>query len=318
MVLFWQMKKILLLLLTTHSIVFAQDTLYFDLKGEQVFNEDYFFYSLESELSFSQYEGKEVFSLPRYYKNGELYREGTSIKDGIFHGQFSFYYNNGSLNSQGVYRDGEKVGKWTYWYPNGQEKHSLEYFADDDGNSLVKYLSYYDSTGKQQVINGNGLFEHYNDSSILVEAGYVRESVKVGEWEGWYENGKPYYKEGYKNGKLILGESYDDKGQIYKYKDVYISGFPEGGYEEFYAYVQRSMRYPVKARRKGIQGKVYVKFIVNEQGELTDLEIIKGISGGCDEEVLRIIRQAKPWKPCLKRGQEEEQKVILPVTFKMG
>ena len=68
---------------------------------------------------------------------------------------------------------------------------------------------------------------------------------------------------------------------------------PPGGMSAFYKYVATSLRYPAQARRMGIEGKVFVQFVVGKDGTLTDVQAIKGIGAGCDEEAVRVISKAK-------------------------
>ncbi|HMP98515.1 MAG TPA: TonB family protein, partial [Cyclobacteriaceae bacterium] len=71
---------------------------------------------------------------------------------------------------------------------------------------------------------------------------------------------------------------------------------PEGGLLAFYKFVEKNLKYPRKAVNAGIEGIVYIKFIVNEKGEPTQFEIVRGIGFGCDEEALRVLKMYK-WQP---------------------
>ena len=70
----------------------------------------------------------------------------------------------------------------------------------------------------------------------------------------------------------------------------------EGGISEFYKFVGKHLKYPAQARRMGIEGKVYVHFVVSKEGSLSDIKVVKGIGAGCDEEVLRIINMSPKYK----------------------
>ena len=92
---------------------------------------------------------------------------------------------------------------------------------------------------------------------------------------------------------------------------------PPGGMQGFLKYVGEEMEYPKTAKRMGIQGRVFVQFIVDQNGNLTDVKAIKGIGGGCDEEAERVIREAPKWTPGKQRGRPVKVKMVLPVTFKL-
>ncbi|MCC5922051.1 MAG: energy transducer TonB [Cyclobacteriaceae bacterium] len=93
---------------------------------------------------------------------------------------------------------------------------------------------------------------------------------------------------------------------------------PEGGMQAFYQYVQKNMKYPSQARRMGIEGKVFVQFVVNTDGTIQDVEAIKGIGGGCDEEAIRVLKAAPAWKPGKQRGKAVRVRMVIPITFKLG
>lgn len=82
------------------------------------------------------------------------------------------------------------------------------------------------------------------------------------------------------------------------------------------ASIQNEIEYPEMARRAGIEGRVYVQFIVNEKGEVEDPRVIRGIGGGADEEALRAVKQAK-FKPGMQRGRPVRVQYSLPVVFRL-
>ena len=93
---------------------------------------------------------------------------------------------------------------------------------------------------------------------------------------------------------------------------------PQGGMGAFYQYVSKNMKYPNQARRMGVEGKVFVQFVVDKDGTITEVQAIKGIGAGCDEEAVRVIQQAAKWKPGKQRGRPVKVRMILPITFKLG
>lgn len=93
---------------------------------------------------------------------------------------------------------------------------------------------------------------------------------------------------------------------------------PVGGLAAFYRFLGNTMNYPVQARRGGVQGEVFVQFIVEKDGTITNSKIIKRIGGGCDEEVLRVMEQAPKWNPGRQKGKPVRQRYTLPIIFKLG
>lgn len=93
---------------------------------------------------------------------------------------------------------------------------------------------------------------------------------------------------------------------------------PAGGMAAFYKYVGDEMKYPSQARRMGIEGKVFVQFVVDKDGTITQVQAIKGIGAGCDQEAVRVLKNAPKWKPGKQRGKPVRVRMVLPITFKLG
>ncbi|MBL7847721.1 MAG: TonB family protein [Cyclobacteriaceae bacterium] len=96
------------------------------------------------------------------------------------------------------------------------------------------------------------------------------------------------------------------------------SAAPKGGMAAFYKYVSDKIKYPPQARRMGIEGRVFVEFVIAKDGTLTEVRAIKGIGAGCDEEAVRIVQSAPPWNPGKQRGKPVKQRYTLPIIFKLG
>jgi len=92
---------------------------------------------------------------------------------------------------------------------------------------------------------------------------------------------------------------------------------PFGGMAAFYQYVNNKIKYPRQALVLNIEGRVFVQFVVGKDGSLTDATVIRGIGGGCDEEAIRVVKDAPGWKPGKQRGKPVRVKMVLPITFKI-
>ena len=78
--------------------------------------------------------------------------------------------------------------------------------------------------------------------------------------------------------------------------------------------VQKIIKYPLKAKALGVQGVVYVQFVVNEKGEILDPKLIKKLGAGCDEEALRVLKKIK-FKPGYVKGKPVKSRFTLPIRF---
>ncbi|NOX47631.1 MAG: energy transducer TonB, partial [Chlorobi bacterium] len=93
--------------------------------------------------------------------------------------------------------------------------------------------------------------------------------------------------------------------------------FP-GGETGLRKYLQQNLSYPAKARKAGIEGKIYVSFVVNSAGKATDVKIVKGIGEACDEQALRAINDMPFWKPATQQGRPVSVRFVVPVYFKLN
>lgn len=112
----------------------------------------------------------------------------------------------------------------------------------------------------------------------------------------------------------ISGEGYEDV----PYEMVEQPPEPEGGMSAFYMYISRNLKYPDQARKSQIEGKVFVAFIVDADGSLTDIKILRGLAGGFDEEALKVIQNAPKWKPGRQQNRPVRVQMILPIVFRLN
>ncbi len=82
------------------------------------------------------------------------------------------------------------------------------------------------------------------------------------------------------------------------------------------AAIQKKINYPEIAKKAGVEGRVIVQFVVDEEGNVQDPQVVRGIGAGCDEEAIRAVKQAK-FQPGKQRGKPVKVKMSLPITFKL-
>ncbi|QNH62951.1 energy transducer TonB [Hymenobacter sediminicola] len=93
---------------------------------------------------------------------------------------------------------------------------------------------------------------------------------------------------------------------------------PVGGEEAFFDWIQKNQKYPALARQRKLEGRVMVEFIVQKDGSLTDIDVLKPLLGsGLEQEALRLIKAAPKWSPATYQGQPVKQKMVLPVLFQL-
>lgn len=82
-------------------------------------------------------------------------------------------------------------------------------------------------------------------------------------------------------------------------------------------YLQKNIRYPAEAREIGLDGTVYLSFVVTTSGDIAQVNVLRGIGGGCEEEAIRVIKKMPAWNVGLQNGNPVNVQFTLPVTFKL-
>ena len=94
------------------------------------------------------------------------------------------------------------------------------------------------------------------------------------------------------------------------------ASFP-GGDAEWYKYLNKNLEYPRQAKRMGIEGAVFLSFIVDKEGNISDIQVMRGIGGGCDEEAVRVLKESPKWNPGKQRGRPVKSRMQFRIVFKL-
>lgn len=111
-------------------------------------------------------------------------------------------------------------------------------------------------------------------------------------------------------------EVVEDENQVF----TVVEQQPEftGGMQALATYLQKNIRYPASARRMGVDGTVYVQFVVSKDGSISEVKTIRGVSADCDKEAERVINAMPNWKPGKQNGKAVNVRFVLPVKFKLN
>ena len=106
-----------------------------------------------------------------------------------------------------------------------------------------------------------------------------------------------------------------DEGEPY----MIVEQMPEfpGGEEAMMQYIAEQVKYPAEAKKAGAYGRVFIGFIVEPDGSLSDYKVLRGIGYGCDEEALRVVKSMPKWQPGMHRGKAVRVQYLVPVNFKL-
>ena len=89
----------------------------------------------------------------------------------------------------------------------------------------------------------------------------------------------------------------------------------EGGMEALMNYLSENITYPQEAKEKGIHGKVFINFVINVDGSIDNVKVLRGIGGGCDEEAVRVVSSMPNWSPGMQRGKAVRVSYNIPIKF---
>lgn len=183
------------------------------------------------------------------------------------------------------------------------------YFMSGKIKSEVNYSSY-----SRQIQDGKET-EWNEDGQKISETNYKEgkfEGEKLTFWSNGQIKRKEVYKEGVSQGGAV---EYTSVGKEYLFTIVeQMPEFP-GGDNALFKFLSDNVKYPRKARNKGITGKVYIHFVVDKEGNVTDISLLRGVSPEIDEEALRVMRLMPKWKPGYQNGRAVSVMYNLPINF---
>lgn len=126
----------------------------------------------------------------------------------------------------------------------------------------------------------------------------------------------PEKLDNYGAGHIPVLENPSDENIVYHVVD----NMPEypGGMKALMSFIDNNIQYPAEARKKGMQGRVVIQFIVDENGYIIEPNIVRSVEPSLDEEALRIIKTLPKWKPGTLQGKAVKVKYTVPVAFKLN
>jgi TonB family protein len=199
-------------------------------------------------------------------------------------GQFNFYHENGRMQMTGEFSAGEKTGIWREYYEDGTPKDETLYFEGE-----IFYLQHWDEQGKACLTNGTGMYTE--KTSIGITFTEVYDSLL-----------RAYANIVNNDTVFVVCE------KMAEYR---------GGTEAFSQGIRNIVRYPKQAIEDRVEGKVFVEFVIDKNGYVRDVHVLQGIGYGCDEEAARVLKQLKNWIPARYKNKPVNQKIVLPISFRL-
>ena len=225
---------------------------------------------------------------------------------------------NGQVQKDTIYFN----SKWEL-----SDRSGFQYFRTyEKSGAVYKIIDHY-KNGKLQMtttsdipnpLNKNGVTVYYNEEGFRTAVGHESNNKDVGHWVWYYKNETDssvadYNSDGTKNYTRIY-EGEKAKGEVY----TVVEEMPEypGGIKEMMVFIQKNILYPSYCREKSLGGKVFIKFVVNNSGDIENVTIIKSTGVfKLDEEALRVVKLMPKWKPGYQNGKAVSVYFNLPVNF---
>ena len=121
--------------------------------------------------------------------------------------------------------------------------------------------------------------------------------------------------------KITSGEDINVKVKHAKNDSIYqiVDQMPEfpGGTEALLKFVANNVKYPEKAKDEEISGRVFISFVIEKDGSVSNVEVKRGIGGGCDDEAVRVVKAMPKWKPGKQDGKPVRVNYMMPFNFKL-
>jgi TonB family protein len=118
--------------------------------------------------------------------------------------------------------------------------------------------------------------------------------------------------------EVVIRAKSDESGKVYDFVSLETQPSFPGGMDKFYGYVQRSVIYPKEAKDNRIEGKVFLSFVVETDGALSDIKVERKLGGGTDEEAVRVLEESPKWIPGVQNGQRVRVKYNIPISFTLA
>ncbi len=179
--------------------------------------------------------------------------------------------------------------------------------------SIDKIVRYEDASAK--VFQDTSFF--FADSNRLTKIVVYNHGQRQGAYIKFWPNGTFMRYENYNADTLLEGKCYAvDGSKLVYFPEEKMPTFP-GGMNALYAYLVDNIKYPEKARKKGIEGRVRVKFVIQQDGSVADLKVQKSIDPLLDAEALRVVQNMPHWIPGEQEGKAVKVQFVLPISFSL-
>ena len=185
-----------------------------------------------------------------------------------------------------------------------------QYFINGKIHSEIHYSNY-----RKDIYDGKYIV-YFKNGVVKKHINYKQGKINGKLLTNW-ENGNPKRIESFENDKSLEGKCFDSLGHDIAFFDYWIPPYYPGGKEELIKYLGNQMVYPKKMIKNAIEGKIYIRFIVDKSGSISNAKVLKGGEKLFEEEALRVVREMPKWIPGKIEGEPVRTYFDLPVNFRL-
>lgn len=243
---------------------------------------------------------------PEKYQCTEMVTYDASLYDAM-NGEYKEWWDDGFKKTEGQYVSNKKDGLWKHYsFDDGTLQTEVNYKENEkDGVEKIYKKSILRSSHTYSMGTKEGPFVIYDTLGMIINEGIFKADTI------FQQSLKP-----------------DESGEVFKIVEE-MPTFPgcesQPNHEEektcatekLLRFIYSSLRYPADAREKGIQGKAVLRFVVDKEGNITDLVAIRGICQSIEAECLRVVRSMPKWNPGSQGGEPVKVQYHLPIKFKL-
>jgi len=229
----------------------------------------------------------------------------------LFFGQVSM--EKKYFNQKGEKSDSIDAATIQYWLFSDSLKKSGTIRTIDVLGNLISDIEY--GNMSNFLKEGKSVY-YYEDGKIKAIENYSNGKLE-GSLISYYENGSQIRDDVFENGVLISGKCYTTSGADTAYFDYQKAAEYKGGDIAMNAFLIRNINYPKKAMEKKIAGTVYLNFIVEKNGTVSDIVVLNKVNELLKTEAVRVVKLMKDWEPAILEGKPVRVRYTLPITFKL-
>ncbi len=275
--------------------------------------------------------GTKLFNVKEYYVNGKLRFAGKSSWAApiVLEGHCIAFFPSGKRKSLVTYKAGYMDGDCYLYYPNGKLYAIRKYgttFINGRASFDDSIIACNDSTGKPLMTDGNGHFIDLDDDlEYIVAEGEVVNGKPEGDWirkQIFFDrvngNDTTTFKDHYVKGVFARSSNISAANGAVEFTAVEITPDYPGGEAALGKFLLKNIRYPVYAKENHITGKVYLQFIIEKDGSLTDITVTRSPDDSLSQEALRVMNLSPKWKAGIAGGKPVRVKFTMPINFSLG